>query len=113
MIDPIGDFTSYAQIFVNSEGCITDQMWSRIFLPTEGLKWNSGTTVQVTKGEKSWTAVLTIPLKAFPNLPKDFAIEFARERNVTGKADTFPLYHWSPYAYGFSDLENLGRIVFK
>ena len=113
VIDPIGDFTSYAQIFVNSEGSITDQMWSRIYLPTEGLKWNSGTTAKITKGEKSWTAVLTIPLKAFPNLPKDFAIEFARERNVTGTADTFPLYHWSPYAYGFSDLENLGRIVFK
>jgi hypothetical protein len=113
IIDPTGDFTSYAQIVVNSEGCITDQMWSRIYLPTEGLKWNSGATAKIAKAEKSWTAELTIPLKAFPDLPENFAIEFARERNATGTADTFALYHWSPYAYGFSDLENLGRIVFK
>ena len=113
IIDPLGDFTSYMQFFVNSEGSVADQHVSRIHMPTEKFGWNSGFTAKVEKQETSWTAELTIPLKAFPCLPKSFAVEFARERNVTGAADTYSLYHWSPYSYGFQDLENLGHIVFR
>lgn len=113
IIDPLGDYTSYCQFFVNSEGSWGDTHWSRVHMPTDGYRWNSGATVKVEKGADSWTAELSIPLSAFPNLPKTFAVEFARERNLMGDADYVHLYHWSPYAYGFSDLENQGRVVFK
>ena len=113
VIDPLGDCTSYCQFFVNSEGSWADMHASRLHMPTEGYRWNSGLTVKVEKGADSWTAELHIPLSAFPRLPKRFVVEFARERNLTGEADYEHLYQWSPYAYGFSDLENLGRLVFK
>ena len=113
VIDPKGDRTSYVQFFVNSEGSTADMHSSRIFMPTKGWKWDSGFTAKVEKGEKSWSAVLTIPFSALPELPERFAVEFSRERYLTGEADYEHLYHWSPYAYGFSDLDNLGRIVFS
>ena len=113
VIDPLGDCTSYCQFFVNSEGSWADMHASRLHMPTEGYRWNSGLTVKVEKSADSWTAELHIPLSAFPKLPKRFVVEFARERNLTGEADYEHLYQWSPYAYGFSDLENLGRLVFK
>ena len=113
IIDPLGDCTSYCQFFVNSEGSWSDVHVSRIHMPTEGYRWNSGFAVKVEKGADSWTAELRIPLSAFPKLPKRLAVEFARERNLTGEPDYEHLYHWSPYAYGFSDLENQGRLVFK
>ena len=113
VIDPLGDCTSYCQFFVNSEGSWADVHFSRLHMPTKGYGWNSGMEVKVEKGEGSWTAELRIPLAPFPNLPKRFVVEFARERNLTGAADYIHLYHWSPYAYGFSDLENQGRLVFK
>jgi hypothetical protein len=69
--------------------------------------------VKVEKGKSSWTAELRIPLSAFPGLPKEFSVEFARERAVSGDSDCIQLYHWSPYAYGFLDLENQGRLIFK
>ena len=113
VIDPKGDRTSYVQFFVNSEGSTADMHSSRIFMPTKGWKWDSGFTAKVEKGADAWSAELTIPLAALPELPKRFVVEFARERNLTGEADYEHLYHWSPYAYGFSDLENLGRLVFS
>lgn len=113
VIDPLGDLTSYCQFFVNSEGSWADMHKSRVHMPTEGYRWNSGMVVKVEKGADSWTAELRIPLSAFPNLPDRFVVEFARERNLTGDADYLHLYHWSPYAYGFTDLENQGRLVFK
>jgi hypothetical protein len=113
VIDPLGDCTSYCQFFVNSEGSWADMHSSRIHMPTEGYRWNSGFAVKVEKGADSWTAELRVPLSAFPKLPKRFTVEFARERNLTGEPDYEHLYHWSPYAYGFSDLENQGRLVFK
>jgi len=113
VIDPLGDCTSYCQFFVNSEGSWADMHSSRIHMPTEGYRWNSGFAVKVEKGADSWTAELRIPLSAFPKLPNRFTVEFARERNLTGEPDYEHLYHWSPYAYGFSDLENQGRLVFK
>ena len=33
--------------------------------------------------------------------------------STAGDADYIVLYHWSPYAYGFRDLENQGRLVLK
>ena len=113
VIDPLGDCTSYCQFFVNSEGSWADMHSSRIHMPTEGYRWNSGFAVKVEKGADSWTAELRIPLSAFAKLPNRFTVEFARERNLTGEPDYEHLYHWSPYAYGFSDLENQGRLVFK
>ena len=113
IIDPIGDCSSYCQFIVNSAGSWADSNMSCLHLPTEGYGWNSGMIVKVEKGEASWTAELSIPLSAFPKLPKKFAVEFARERRVTGDADYIVLYHWSPYAYGFRDLENQGRLVLK
>ena len=87
VIDPLGDCTSYCQFFVNSEGSWADMHASRLHMPTEGYRWNSGLTVKVEKGADSWTAELHIPLSAFPRLPKRFVVEFARERNLTGEAD--------------------------
>jgi hypothetical protein len=113
IIDPLGDYSSYCQFIVNSEGSWSDSNISRLHLPAKGYGWNSGMEVKVEKGKSSWTAELRIPLSAFPGLPKEFSVEFARERAVSGDSDCIQLYHWSPYAYGFLDLENQGRLIFK
>ena len=113
VLDPLGDGTSYCHFLVNSEGGWTDEHKSCISMPTDGIRWNSGMDVKVEKRADSWLATLSIPLAAFPKLPKRFAINFARERNLKGGGDYEPLYQWSPYAFGFNDLPNLGRVIFK
>ena len=49
-------------------------------------------------------------MKAFGKVAEAFPIEFARERHVTTKTDLAGMYHWSPYARGFHNLENFGTL---
>ena len=113
IVDPDGDRSSVAHFFVNSEGSVADSLESCISMPTDGFRWNSGFTAKVEKHASSWTAELTVPLKAFPKLPKTFAVEFGRERNLTRKSAIVHVYHWSPQAYGFNDVENFGELELK
>ena len=111
VFDPAGDNMAYCQIFVSSAGSFSDQRESAVFPGSdEGFAWNSGATAKVERGEKGWTAEITLPLSNFAKGIREFPVEFARERNVKGPRCQ-RLYHWSPSAFGFSDLPNLGKLV--
>ena len=110
---PSGDMENYFQIVVNSEGSWSD---AKLYIgrrPDRDLgayAWNSGMTVSVKHRADGWVATVRIPLSSFGKVLDAFPIEFARERHVKGKTDYAGLYHWSPCARGFHNLENFGTL---
>lgn len=113
MVNPSGDMENYYQFVVNSEGSWSDAkltIYKRADRTPHAHDWNSGMEVKVDRRAGGWTALLRIPLAAFPEVKPEFRAEFARERHVNAPSDFANMYHWSPYACGFHDLENFGTI---
>ena len=112
-LDPVGDRKVYYQLMVNYAGSITDVRY-RSFgkRAVNDYTWNSGAAVKVTPGAKSCTMTISIPLKSLPGLKRSgFPINFCRNRVLAKQGTRQPLYIWSPYAKGFHDLENFGKLV--
>ena len=114
VINPSGDLENYYQFVINSEGSWSDSKLStnnpRPDRNPNAMRWNSGMEVAVKHRADGWTATLRLPMKAFGKVAEAFPIEFARERHVTTKTDLAGMYHWSPYARGFHNLENFGTL---
>jgi hypothetical protein len=113
MMNPSGDMENYYQFVVNSEGSWSDAKLTihmRSDRTPHAHDWNSGMEVKVDRRSGGWTALLRIPLAAFPEVKPEFRAEFARERHVNAPSDFVNMYHWSPYARGFHDLEGFGTI---
>ena len=114
VMSPSGDLENYYHIVVNSEGCWSDAKFNINRRPDRdlgGFAWNSGLTVSVKHRAGGWTATMRIPMSAFDNVAESFPVEFARERNSKTKSDYAGLYHWSPYARSFHNIENFGSLV--
>jgi len=114
VINPSGDLENYFQFVVNSEGSWSDSKLSthnpRPDRDPKAMLWNSGMEVSVKHRQDGWTATLRLPMSSFGKVAESFPIEFARERHVKTKTDFAGMYHWSPYARGFHNLENFGTL---
>ena len=114
IVNPSGDFENYFQFVVNSEGSWSDSKLSvhgpRPDRDPNALRWNSGMEVEVKRRADGWSATLRLPLQAFGKVAEAFPIEFARERHVTVPTTYEGMYHWSPYARGFHNIENFGTL---
>ncbi len=113
-LNPTCDRKNFFQIIVNSEGCIFDQKmisWGgrKVQLPD----WNSEAKVKITKGEKSWDALITIPLKNLPGFKGQMITNFCRNRILNSGNDYEQYYCWGPFLKGFHDIENYGTVTFE
>ena len=113
-LNPSCDRKNYYQIIVNSEGCVYDHKlvsWGgrKVSQPD----WNSDAKVQITKGEKSWNAVVTIPLKNLPGFKGQMVANFCRNRILNSGTDYEQYYCWGPFLKGFHDVENYGTVTFE
>lgn len=111
-LNPSGDRKTYYQLMVNSEGSLSDQKIVKLGASgSNDLTWNSGASVEVKKEPSAWIAEIAIPLKNLPDIREEFPANFARSRILKTGSDYETLYHWSPFARGFHDLENYGSIT--
>ena len=110
-LNPSGDRKTCFQILINSEGALSDQKIVRHGASgSSDFSWNSGAVPNVEKGNSFWSAIVTIPLKNLPGIRDEFPANFARNRILKTSSGYQTLYHWSPFARGFHDLENFGTI---
>ncbi|MBO5791043.1 MAG: DUF4838 domain-containing protein [Lentisphaeria bacterium] len=112
-LDPAGDGKVYYQLLANCSGSLTDQRY-RVFgkKGVPDIKWNSNAKVTVVKQAKGFTVKIAIPLTSLPGLKRSgFPINFCRNRVLAKQGTRHALYIWSPYAKGFHDLENFGKLI--
>ena len=113
-LNPTCDRKTIYQIVINSEGCVFDQKLisfgsRKVQLPD----WNSEAKVEITKKEKSWNALIRIPLKNLPGFKGQFIANFCRNRILNSGNDYEQYYCWGPFLKGFNDVENYGTVTFE
>lgn len=112
-LNPSSDRTNYYHIAVNMNGDVTD--WRCVRRGAGGydeyLEWESGVATEIKERNGGWNVTVTIPVAPLGAMKDAFPMEFARNR-VTKSGEGSSLYHWSPYATGFHDIENWGTVGF-
>ena len=109
-LNPSGDRRDVRQIIVNSEGSVCDL---RIRDGGMDYSWDSRALVRIQRGFASWSATVSIPLSALPDLKDEFPANFARERRLKSASCGESLYQWSVHARRFADVENFGTVVYR
>ena len=113
-LNPSCDRRIFYQIIINSEGCVFDQkMTSWGGKKVQQPAWNSEAKVKITKNEKSWSAVVAIPLKNLPGFKEQIIANICRNRILKTGNDFEQYYCWGPFVKGYHDVENYGTITFE
>ena len=110
-LNPSADLKNYFHLIVNLEGSIYDAR--EVLLGTNRCQadgtWESKAEVNVAKRSDGWHMTVKIPRSSLCGMTDVFPAEFARNR-VTKSGKGFCRYHWSPYAFNFNALNELGKI---
>jgi len=112
-LNPSGDRKNYYHIILNASGSIADIAGTKNGASQSlDWKWNSNAKTTVSRGKRSWTAEIEIPIASLPGFRGDaFPANFNKNSVLSGTSE---LFTWSPFLKnGFHDIEHFGNIVFS
>jgi hypothetical protein len=107
-LNPSGDGLTMFHVVLSSDNVLAverHQIGSGI--PSD---WSSlcGVKSSVERTDRGWRARIDIPVKELTGICREFSANFCRSRVL--KDNSAEYIHWSPFASGFQDYENFGRI---